>query len=617
MKRLFLTFLVSAPLFAHGGQYRGPGDVVPPQAGRPNGPTTPGRPGTPGVPTTPSRPTNPNTPFTPGIPGQPGSPSTPGTMTLTVPTTSWTFWWEFNKDRFLKLKERKIKVSPTTEGDEFHIGFKKYGDDRILISRELKFEIYQTMKDVLLKDSQVDETSSALVGIAKIGLFPEESLELISKYLKDKNQEIRETATVSLGILGSPLAIDTLSHLLKDNMTGRRLVNDREVDLRTRAFAAYGLGLIGHGLQGDLGEIYRHQIEETLLFAFTSDRSAIKDVKIGCIIGLGLTKDVRTENVLLDYLKDKKNDDLVRAHIPWALSQFRKDHSDLMIRILRDKNEAKYVRLAALLSLGSMPAHSYVVKEVIKLQDKGKSLHEKYLTAIVLGQLGTDEAVEFLLKSLKGKKIYRPWAALGLGICYYNSKSVDPKVPELIRRVLVQEKDPAKIGAYAIALGLMKNKAQDMIPVFVDARTQEAKGYTALGLGLSGIGKDVMRKALLESKRKPLQLQQISIGLGIMGDPKLVSTLIDQLKQARTTAVYAAISQALGFIGDATSVQPLIAVVKDDKITGEARAFAIVALGIIADKEKLPWNEKIARNINYIASVPTLTGGSVGILDIL
>ena len=40
-------------------------------------------------------------------------------------------------------------------------------------------------------------------------------------------------------------------------------------------------------------------------------------------------------------------------------------------------------------------------------------------------------------------------------------------------------------------------------------------------------------------------------------------------------------------------------------------------VGGVADKELLPWNSKIAVDMNYRAAVETLTNGSSGILDIL
>ena len=54
-------------------------------------------------------------------------------------------------------------------------------------------------------------------------------------------------------------------------------------------------------------------------------------------------------------------------------------------------------------------------------------------------------------------------------------------------------------------------------------------------------------------------------------------------------------------------------------LTDRARGFAAVALGIVADKEPVPWNTKIAVDLNYRAATQTLTdaAGGTGILDIL
>ena len=48
----------------------------------------------------------------------------------------------------------------------------------------------------------------------------------------------------------------------------------------------------------------------------------------------------------------------------------------------------------------------------------------------------------------------------------------------------------------------------------------------------------------------------------------------------------------------------------NEDITETARGFAAVALGIVADKELLPWNAKIGENLNYQAATPTLNDAS-------
>ena len=116
---IFVTMLaLPATTLAHGGKYRGPGDVVPPGArGGPTtggpaipGPITPG-PRAPGAPI-PAGPTTPGS--APGGPST-GGPSAPGSGTgprtgprgiyIGADLSKWQFWWEFNKDPFINLKD--------------------------------------------------------------------------------------------------------------------------------------------------------------------------------------------------------------------------------------------------------------------------------------------------------------------------------------------------------------------------------------------------------------------------------------------------------------------------------------------------------------------------------
>jgi HEAT repeat protein len=78
-----------------------------------------------------------------------------------------------------------------------------------------------------------------------------------------------------------------------------------------------------------------------------------------------------------------------------------------------------------------------------------------------------------------------------------------------------------------------------------------------------------------------------------------------------------AIAAALGQIGDRRCLEPLQAMLANDKLTPLTRAFAAVALGRVCDKDPLPWNSTYSTNTNYRASTETLTNGHSGILDIL
>ena len=105
----------------------------------------------------------------------------------------------------------------------------------------------------------------------------------------------------------------------------------------------------------------------------------------------------------------------------------------------------------------------------------------------------------------------------------------------------------------------------------------------------------------------------------ILGGDICVAQDLHDHPEPNNTPDQAAIASGLGFIGDSRSIDPLVAMLKrKEGLTDTARGFSAVALGIVADKELLPWNAKLSADMNYRASVSTLQGeGGTGILDIL
>jgi HEAT repeat protein len=154
-----------------------------------------------------------------------------------------------------------------------------------------------------------------------------------------------------------------------------------------------------------------------------------------------------------------------------------------------------------------------------------------------------------------------------------------------------------------------------------ESKAQEAvAGYLCIGLALMNdlASTEDIRQIVQESVRRPDLLKQAAIALGKLGDKRVADDLQKLLKEGETNlAKLSSIASALGYIGDSRTITPLKAILFDDKLTELSRAFAAVALGGVADKEPLPWNSKIAQNINYRASVETLTNKQTGILDIL
>ena len=218
--------MLAASLNAHGGQYRGPGDVVPPggggRTGRPSGPTTGGPSGpTTGGPAGPSAP-RPSGPATGGPPGPggnaPGGPTTGGRGTrMGLDLTQWSFWWEFNKDPFIRLKDAIQEGRPETGSDEFYLGStREKVTTRHIPSKEDKINVLATLRRAMQSTNNKDIISACMIAMAKVGdIHPDFKLyDVFKPRLKSKNQEIRETAILAMGIAATSEA-DALELLIQ------------------------------------------------------------------------------------------------------------------------------------------------------------------------------------------------------------------------------------------------------------------------------------------------------------------------------------------------------------------------------------------------------------------
>jgi len=169
----------------------------------------------------------------------------------------------------------------------------------------------------------------------------------------------------------------------------------------------------------------------------------------------------------------------------------------------------------------------------------------------------------------------------------------------------------------AVALGLIgyEISREDLWAKFTDSNDQPLKGYIALALGMLKAGKhkdelrELVKKPGLEFKYK----LQLSRALGLMGDSEAVETLVKHLETAGTLTEAASAAQALGLIGDRSAIDPLVAILSNRSKGEQARGFAAVALGILAEKSELPWNWVFSVNSNYRAKTEALSE----ILDIL
>src|SRR5262249_18638500 len=155
--------------------------------------------------------------------------------------------------------------------------------------------------------------------LAKIGEEPELSARAMEKLVSHPSRPVAETAVISLGILGSPEGLDALLALYGDEPEGRRIAGDaREVPWRTRAMAAYALGLLGGRTKNPH---FRRRVQSALLDFLAGEgakRSPQRDVRVATILALGMIPDAEQRAALglrQFFAKQKDREALICAHV--------------------------------------------------------------------------------------------------------------------------------------------------------------------------------------------------------------------------------------------------------------------------------------------------------------
>ena len=689
MKKLILAGLSCAGALAllpetahaHGGQYRGPLDVVPPHGGGKRGTgtgTPPAGPRYPGLrgPITPRPGRTASTASTPpSRPGHPAASTGPRGIQLSSDLSRWEFWWEFNKDPFIRLKDAIHANTVVSGSDKYFLGATQRvaSRDSLAPSEQDKLHvILPSLKKAIESTDQRDINSSCMVAMAKIGRdHPDFKLiEVFEPRLAQRSQEIRETAALALGIAALPQArnLDLLLSLATDGDLGRKASDQPEVNDRTRSFACYGLGLLAYA-NSDLA--IKRKAFAALRALVNDDGLRNRNIKVAAINGMGLLNisasdeaDKQLLSEALDCLEGYYSkelgvgEQLLQSHVPPAIAKLlHNDHPDatvierfktLFAADLSQKGPAKRssndIARSAALALGQLcqpvddenaDADSEYTRLLLATWHSHKDAQTRNFSMLALGQIGGKWVRSELLKAFgkAGKSLEKPWVAMAMGVYAFEkyeqqkaagrSIEVEEEFGRTLQKALTNVKDPDAVSACAVALGLVQyaNGADSLRQLLIKSRSKDnLAGYLCIGLALMNDRRSIedIRDIVQKSVRRPDLLKQAAIALGKLGDKSVADELQGLLADGDTNlAKLSAVASALGFIGDRRTIAPLKRMLQDDQLTDLSRAFAAVALGGVGDKETLPWNSKIGQNMNYRASVETLTDRTAGILDIL
>jgi HEAT repeat protein len=630
---LLVLIASAAPLAAHGGMYRGPFDPRPPAGPGGPGPTTPGGPTLPG-------------PFTGGE----------------VDLTRWEFWWEFNKEPYLRLKDAVHAGGPVSGSDDFYFGPSRRGEAAASLAptaADRRSRVVPALHAALAAGDSRDLLTACLIALGKIGLdVPEAPLiDRLCWYLASREQEVRETAALALGISARPEALGTLIALHRSTPEGCRLAARSEaVEDRMRAFAGYGLGLLALR-NADLRiktEVFA-ALDATLLDPLEKSR----DVKIAALHGIRLL-DLRAGGpagerrllwralAALERELDRevtRTWQVVQAHVPPAIARLlgrgqSVDHLRMKRRFakLLDPGLRQNHALAqsAALALGVLceppervADEAPFVQALRQYHADGKDVQARMFCLIALGQIGGAGAIELLARALdKGNDTERCWAALALGLAARGAGeaaqgNLRRDAAQAILRSLSRAKTPDLIGSHAIGLGLSGwVEAAPRLRALLDEheKQDDVAGHLCIALALlrDPDATEPIRQVVARALRRPDLMRNSAGALALIGDKSAIDLLIGLLRGGDlNTARLSAFARALGWIGDRRTLDPLLELLPDTRLTMLSRAYVAAGLGAVCDPEPLPWHSHISVDANYRAEVETLTDRRAGVLDIL
>ncbi|MCA8951326.1 MAG: HEAT repeat domain-containing protein [Planctomycetes bacterium] len=619
-------------LFAHGGQYTPSTPILPPSL-----PPSGGSP--------------------PGGPSAPKPVATPLTAYRGFSEAlDWRFWWEFNKRPFL-LRRQVEEELPITGSDDFYLGVRR-PEERVdtlaPTEADLIERIVPALAATLGKEHNRDIVTSCLIALGKIGRDgPGVELEqVLQVHVPRDDQEVRETAVLALGIAGREKAYPILAALLRDDAEGRKLVERGEVRDRTRAFAAYGLGLLA---ARSAETAMKRKVYDELWAPLADPKNDDRDLSVALISALGILRlDDRGADkmlawqaidALMDYFAADRGRgfEAVQAHVPIAVARLLgRGTSDLHQKCkaaFADELDAKDPRSHPVLrscaiALGQLglPAEEFaddarIARALQRTYEKGRDQGARFLSLMSLGRIGGAASREALVQAyVRGNKnMERPWAALALGVVSFKA-GCDGHPDETVARMLLEDlpraSDDSLRGALAIGIGLTgyTTAVPSVLRQLRDNESDEIPaGHLCIALALLGdrSASSNLTQILQRSLRRPFLLQKCAVALGQLGDRAASTALIEMMQQNDSVAVLSALAIALGRIGDRRSIEPLLTMLTDKDLTKIARGFVAAALGGIGDKEELPFNTPLTVDCNYMSAVDTLTNGITGVLDIL
>jgi HEAT repeat protein len=514
----------------------------------------------------------------PRDPTQPGgglSPTTPSTRGTPV-AEPWQKWWDYNRDHYLRLRqrlrERIVITGPGRSGDLF--------DRRTVHEQIVVPELLKALRDPA---EQVRMVAAITAG----RLRARDTIDVLKElHAKDKARTVREAAVLGLMLMRD----STLKAAL------RTIVTDERETRRVRGFAVLGLGLIE-----DVAFLQQLML---LKMKVAGSNTAVDELRSCAAFALGVSGAPAVAGVLARVALDRQAPDAVRGFAAAALTRAGGPLvAPEALGLIRDLDAVAQARCGAAIAVGSLVTSTEkgVIDFLGKRAQRDKHGGLRALLFLSLGRIGGERATRHIIEEAVNtrEQTMRGFTALALGI------SGHKEAGEALLKEFGRRRNASERAACALGLGLAGYKESASV-----LREQVQRGHPAfLGYGMVALGLLDDRHAIplvekvLSSHQAAPTLRQGAIALALLRRSGAVPDLLRLLEQVKSTAGRASVAYVLGEVGTPLAVDPLLAIYRDPKRPGDERAIALSALGRIADPEPISLPARLAFGLNpYVVS---------------
>jgi HEAT repeat protein len=587
---------LAASAFAHGGVWRPPGGDVT-QPGGAGAPTTGGRTG-----------------VTTGGTARKGSPV----------LDRWDAWWYFQREAYLP-RHTTGRDAATTGAAGYLTGRAASPEPAAgpLLPDPARARVLPILVAALTDRSAevVDAAAVALgrsVETAAGGPF----LDPLARTLAHPHRTPREAAALGLGILGGPEAAAMLREIAADTPQGRKLCGATgPLDELLRSLAALGLGLTNQP----------ENVSVLAKLAGAPDSS--RELAASAVLALGLHRDAASAaaSELLKLLEDAALDREVRAQAPIALHRLPGTRGFLPKLVEMVGNPATHVELSRslVIALGNLavPEEVEVADALLAVARRHPDGPTRHFAMLALGRLferrgelgeagreSRRKAQECLLAELRDpdRRTSRPFAAIALGLIGRGDRvhardggcsALTQLAARRMIELLDEERDPSLRGALAIALGLIDPpEAGPKLRAELDVAADPVlKSHFSTAVALLGEREAIprLRELLQDRSLQPGVRIDVARALGMLGDVQFERQLLELLAKADDIPQAAAYAKALGLLGGSGAIDALVELAEQEQLPEFRRAFAVVSLGLLAEKTELPWNAAYLIDANF------------------